>query len=202
MSLDELQEIFEQNNIPSTNEVSAVLTIPASALPGVTTISFSTVPALPSNLIDIQQVWERLTNTDPFFPMTRVDFLPHYLEGILVSQLQYWAWINQTIQVPNSEQSNDIKLDYIKSIFATPILINQINTNLGTQYKNVKMYLGYKTAALCSMYIGENETRASTLNNQAEEALSRSLGISIKGQQSINTRRRPFRASYKRRSVW
>lgn len=200
--LDELQEIFEQNNIPVTNEVPAVLNVPAAVSPGTTVIGFSTTPALPSNLIEIQRVWERLKNTDPWVPMSRVEFISHYLEGQLVTQFQFWAWIDNEIHVLNSLQDNDLKLDYIKSIFATPISIDDIDVDLGVQFKNVKSYLGYKTAALCSMYIGENETRAMTLNAQADDALSRSLGISIKGRQAINTRRRPFRASFKRRSVW
>jgi hypothetical protein len=202
MALDELQEIFEQNNIPVTNITSAVITIPASALPGITVIGYTTVPALPTNLTEIQRLWERLINSDPFVPMTKVEFLPHYLEQQLVTQLQFWAWIGNSIQMLNSNQDNQIKLDYITSIFPTPLTMASITTDLGVQFKNIKTYLGYKTGALCSMYVGANETRAATLQMQADDALSRTLGISIKGRQSINTRRRPFRASYKRRSVW
>lgn len=202
MALDELQEIYEQNNISVTNETSAVITIPVSALPGTTVIGYSTVPALPSNLVEIQQLWERLSGVDPFVPMTKVEFIPHYLEQQLVSQLQFWAWLDSEITLLNSNQANDIKIDYVKSIFATPLTMASVNVDLGLKFKNVKTYLGYKTGALCSMYIGANETRATALNGQAEEALSRALGISIKGRQAINTRRRPFRASYKRRSVW
>jgi hypothetical protein len=202
MALDELQEIFEQNNIPVTNVSSAILTVNASTLPGVTVIGYTTAPALPPNLTEIQQLWERLINSDPFVPMTKVEFLPHYLEQQLVSQLQFWAWIGNSIQILNSNQNNQLKLDYVTSIFATPLTMASINTDLGVQFKNIKTYLGYKTGALASMYVGANETRAAALNMQAEEALSRTLGISIKGRQSINTRRRPFRASYKRRSVW
>ena len=202
MTLDELQEQFELNNIPVTNETSTIITVPAAVTPGSTQIGFTTIPALPSNLIEIQQLWEELTNTPPFVQMTRLDFLPHYLEGYLVQQFQYWCWKNQAINVPNSNQVNDLKLDYIQSIFPTPLNNTQFETELGIKFKNVKTYLGYKTAALCSMYIGENETRAMSLNGQAEEALSRTLGINIKGRQAIMTRRQPFRAAYKRRSVW
>ncbi len=94
-----------------------------------------------------------------------------------------------------------IKLDYIVSVFPTQVIGN-VNTELGTKFINVVSFLGYKTAALCSMFIGENETRATVLNDLAEDALSRSLGINAKGRQSISTRRLPFTSSYKNRSSW
>ena len=52
---------------------------------------------------------------------------------------------------------------------------------------------------LCSMFIGENETRAQVLNEQAEQAKERMEGISNKGRQHIMTRHRPFRAAFKAR---
>jgi hypothetical protein len=197
MALTELQEIFEENNIPVTNEVSEVITVPI----GTTSVGFETIPiSLPSNLIEIQRIWERTTGIDPFIPMDKVEFIPHYTDGIQYNNFMFWAWINNAIYFPASTQVNDLKLDYIKSLF--PLLtINDIEVDLGIRFKNVKGYLGYKTAALCSMYIGENETRAAALEGQAQQAIERSLNISIKGKQVIMTRRRPFRAGYKNR-VW
>jgi hypothetical protein len=64
---------------------------------------------------------------------------------------------------------------------------------------NSRSYLSYKTAALCAMFIGENESRAKILNDQADEAMERLEGISNKGRQQIMTRHRPFRAAYKSR---
>ncbi len=59
----------------------------------------------------------------------------------------------------------------------------------------------YKTAAFCAMFMAENPQRATSLDSLAEGALTRSLGIPIKGMQSITTRRRPFRHSFKHRGV-
>lgn len=197
MALDELQEIFEQNNVPITNEVSAALSVAA----GVTSIGFTaTTPTLPADLVEIQQLWESPTGLDIWTPVTKLEFLPHFYDGIVTNQFVNWAWVDQHIQLPTTDANNDLKLDYIKYIFSTPILIANIDVDLNVL--NSKSYLGYKTAALCSMYIGENETRAGALNAQAEEALSRVLGINTKGRQSISTRRRPFRASYKVQGIW
>ncbi len=198
MALDELQEIFEQNNVPVTNQTSAVIAVASTT--SVTEIGFSTVPALPSNLIEIQQLWESITGQAQWIPMTRKEFMPHYLELVQINQFIFWVWKDQKINLPPSSQTNDIKIDYVKSIFNTPIVIADINVDLDVL--NVKTYLGYKTASLCSMFIGENETRAAVLNGQAEEALSRVIGINTKGRQAITIRRRPFRAGYKRQGIW
>lgn len=197
MALDQLQEEFERNNIPITNEVSAVLTVPA----GTTVIAFTgTTPLLPAGLKEIQRIWESISGENQWVPMTRREFIPHFLEQEDISSFMVWAWMDQEIHVPAANRINDLKLDYVKSIFSTPILIADVNTNLPVV--NAKSYLGYKTAALCSMFIGENSERALALETQAEEALARTLGISNKGKQAITTRRRPFRSSYKRRSIW
>jgi hypothetical protein len=193
IALDELQEIYEENNIPVTNEVSAIITVPL----GINTIGFSTIPALPANLIEIQELWESQSGANNFTPMDKLEFLPQYIVGETYSNFMFWSWINNEIRLPTGNQAIDLRLDYIKSIFSTPIAINLVNTDLGIRFKNIKTYLGYETAALCSMYIGENETRALSLHSKAVEALDRTLNIPTKGRQSINTRRRPFRSAYK-----
>ncbi len=193
MALDDLQEIFELNNIPVTNEKSSALTVAA----GVTVIAFSgTTPTLPAGLIEIQQLWERTTGVIPWVPMTRKEFIPNSREDQNITQFLIWSWIDQEIRLVESTASNDLKIDYIKSIFATPIAIGDIAVDL--PIINVKQYLGFRTGALCAMFIAENETRAGVLNGEAELALDRELGIPIKGRQAITTRRQPFQSRYRR----
>ena len=192
MSIDELQEIFGHNNLPITNETSDALIVPAGTL----VIDFSTTPALPSDLLEIQRVWESVSGENSWIPMTRKDFLKHYSSDIATNQFIFWAWIGQAIHLPLTNQDNDLKLDYIASKFA-PIAIDDVDDDLPVL--NSKSWLAYHTAALCSMFIAENPERAQALAGLSEEALSRTLGINVKGRQSIATRRRPFRASYKSR---
>lgn len=195
MALRDLQEEFELNNIPVTNEVSSSLNVPLNT----TVIAFtSTTPTLPSNLIEIQRVWESDEGQNVWTPMFKREFIPHYIEGVNVTKFGIWAWMDNEIHLPSSIQDNDLKLDYTKSIFST-IAIAAIDTEMGIKFQNVFSYLGYRTAALCSLFIGENETRAMALQGEAGQALYKSMGISVKGKQSIMVRRRPFRASYKGR---
>lgn len=196
LALNGLQEIFELNDIPVTHVSSSTIIIPD----GTSEIGFATTPSLPSTLIEIAQLWESPAGQEQWTPMIKKEFIPHYLQdGIEISQFLIWAWKGQKIEVIPANVDINLKIDYIGSIFATPITMAFIDVDLAVL--NTTTYLMYKTAALCAMFIAENETRAMALNGEAGMAIDRSLGISVKGMQSIVTRRRPFRATFKHRGV-
>lgn len=196
LALSELQEIFELNDIPITHETSATITIPT----GVDRLGFDTTPALPSDLIEIIQLWESDNGQNRWFPVDKKDFIPHYLQdNTAVSRFFVWEWKHGRIHVIPANTPIDLKIDYNASMFNLPIKIKDINVNL--PFTNIGTFLDYKTAALCAMFIAENETRAMALDSSSGAALSRALGIPIKGMQSIVTRRRPFRAAFKQRRV-
>jgi len=197
MALLSLQEIFELNEVPIVDTVSAVMTVPA----GVDFIGFSPTPPvvgtpyLPSNLIEPQKLWERPNGTNPYIPMTKVDDLPKNLEGILQSQFIWYTWQSQEIRFLPSGQINQIKMDYIRNLFV-PITLT---TGLEELYViNGQSYLQFQLGGLLAEFIGENTTRANKLYGFADLAVNRALGIGTKGRQGIITRRRPFRSSYKR----
>src|SRR5688572_26789928 len=77
IALQELQEHYELNNIPSTDQLSAVIQVNE----GVSAVRFNAAgtgadPKLPDDLIEPQKLWERTRDINPFVPMTRVDALP------------------------------------------------------------------------------------------------------------------------------
>ena len=191
MAMEELQEIFEQNNIPVTNEVSAAITVPI----GTTEVGFTTTPALPADLIEIRRLWERTTGIDPYTPMQKVETISHNLEATETSHFGIWAWQDEKIIVLSSTAAIDLRIDYIKSIFTEVTDA----TGQAITIKNTTTWLQYMTAALCAQFIAENPTRAQVLGVKADEALDRTLGISTKGRQSIITRKQPFRARWKSR---
>lgn len=184
----DLQEIFEQNNVPVTDATSFVFELDA----GVTEIS-----AFPSDLVEIQKLWESARGQNQWSLMTKWDSIPQYMLNAPTNKFGGWVWEGQKVKLLESNADNDIKMEYIRSIFP-PI------TSEGSSIVviNAQSYLQYHTAALCSMFIGENETRAQALEKLAVDALDRSLGISTKGQQAIVTRRRPFMARFKSRGMW
>lgn len=194
IALSELQEIFELNNIPSTNEVSALINVPA----GTTVVGFSTVPALPAALVEIRELFESVEGQESWVPVTKKEYLTPSQPGPNVGLTSFgiWSWLDQEIHVLEAIVDIDLKLDYIKSIFVDITLggIAAQNTILNTD-----TFLQYRTAGLASEFIDEDFARADRQNNYGVSGLERSLGISIKGKQSIVVRRRPFRAAFKRR---
>jgi len=196
MALKELQEIFQQNNVPVTSKTSAVIPINAN----VSSLSFSDDPletvAIPSNFIDIERMWESPRGINQWIPMYRQNFLPHYLENNQINQLVYFSFNGQQFQFLPANADNDIKLDYIKSLFAH--IQNPYGQDI-IDIINSELFLSFRIAGLAAEFIGENIDRATSLNNNAYSSLERSLGISAKGRQAIVTRRRPFRASYRGR---
>jgi hypothetical protein len=195
IALRELQEVFQENNIPVTNEVSSVLTIPASTI----VIAFvGTTPILPAGLVEIQQLWESDDSGNTWTPMIRKEFIPHSLEQPELDSFMIWAWVDNEIRLPPASSILYLKIDYIKNLFTLPT-IETIDTDLGANFINLESFLGYRTAGLCARFIGENPTRADQLDGNATDSLARALNIPTKGRQAIMTRRRPFRSSYKMR---
>lgn len=193
LALQELQEWFQFYSVPVTEISSAVIDMLSASN---TEIVFNGVgvPSLPSDLIEPRQLWERNHGIDPFIPMTRKDYLPHNLEGIQDNQFIYWVWQNSRISFLQSTQRNDIKIDYTRQIF-TPVVDQSSQINC----INAQTYLQFQTAGLMAEFIERNLTSANGHYAHALQALDRALGITIKNKQTIATRRRPFRANYKRR---
>lgn len=193
IALQELEEHYELNNIPSTQLSSSVLNIPA----GISQLIYNAAPGvaeLPDDMIEPQQLWEREEGIDPFVPMSRRDYIPHNMEGILTGRFGFWIWENNAIKFLPCNRDNDIKIDYIKNIFA-PL----VNENSLINCINASTFLEYRTAALCAEFIERNKPSADALNVYAILALDRATGIGVKGKQTILSRRRPFRAAFKRR---
>lgn len=193
-AMRELREFMQLSNIPVTNAVTTILTIPA----GTTEISDLTSPALPADLVEVQQIFERATGVDPFTPMSRVEFLPGYLTPTYTpaSNFLIWAWNSNKIQLPPCTQTNDLKLNYIRE------LAQVVDQNTTISIINGKSFLVFRTAALVAQFAMENKERADDLNADAKLSLDRLVGVESKAKQAIFTRKRPFRASYKLRGNW
>jgi len=197
MALRDLQEMFELNNIPVTDETSAVINVPA----GVDFIGFAPdppivlTPYLPDDLIEPKLLWERAEGVNPYTPMARVERLDLSNSGIEINQFINYTWAHQEIRFLAANQDNDIKMNYIRTIFPTVAAFDdELNV------VNALSYLQYRTAALVAKYVEENDNRFSSLNGEAINASDKVLGIGTKGRQRITYRHRPFRAGYKSRS--
>jgi len=202
IALSELQEMFELNSIPSSQESSAVINVPS----GTTAITFAPDPPivgvdyLPDDLIEINELFSSPEGQNNWVRVDKKEYLTSQeLSGSgEIAFIGVWAWLSQEIRILACSADNDIKLDYIKTLFS---IIDSDNVDDNLTIINSASFLQYRTAALCAEFLGENPNRATSLNSNASLALDRSLGISIKGKQSIIYRRRPFRAAWKRRGI-
>lgn len=200
MALAQMMEHLELNEIPVSEETSAAVSVTT----GQTVVAMGTTSTnYPEDLIAIQQLWERLSgSSEPYTPMYKRNFLPHYMEGIQTSDIVYWTWLNQEIRFYAPATDREVKIDYIRQIFANTVS----DTTTLIYVMNSRTYLEFKTAELCAAYIGENPSRAASLKVDAEGpngeggALGRLLSINIKDSQDIQVRRRPLNAGLKNRS--
>lgn len=199
MALAQLQEHLELSEVPVMEKTSAAVSVTT----GQTVVAMGTTSTnYPTDLIAIQQLWERLAgSSEPYVPMYRRDFLPHYMEGIQTSDIVYWTWLDQEIQFYAPTTDREVKIDYIRQRFANTVG----DTTLAIDIMNSRTFLEFKTAELCAMYIGENPQRAAALKIDAEGpdgnggALSRLLSINVKDKQDVQVRRRPLNAGLKNR---
>jgi hypothetical protein len=198
MALSELKEYFELNNVPVTDTFTAdAIDVPS----GTRSVGFGSAVLgtdLPADFIEPKIVWERQEGVDPYIPMTRVDALPRWQEGVELNQFIWFTWQSQEIRFLPANQNNQLKMDYIRDLFATVTPANY--TTFDVAVINAQSFLQYRTAGLAARFVGENPTRAGELDNDAGLSMDRALGIGTKGRQAILLRRRPFRSAYKNRS--
>lgn len=189
IAYDDLKMICEDNNLPFGNQTSAPITVTA----GVIDIGGDTGPALPADMIDLIELYERISGTDNDYQMMRnMRFLPKTEQRTMF--LEVYAWQNNVIKFIGALSDIQVKIDYVANKLGK--LVNE-NT-LITLY-NSKNFLGFATASYAARYIGENPTRADSLAGDAGNALEKMENIPVKSQQNMPVRRKPFMANYRQR---
>jgi hypothetical protein len=187
MAYDEIRQDCEDNNISITNETTDPITITTSQYD----IGGTTGPALPGDFIEPIELWEIPANTtNDYMLMRRVDFLPK--TAVKTAYLEVYQFNRGFIKFLGATGDIQVKMDYV--CIGLPDFVDD-NTML--KVRNMMLFLGYKTAGLAAMFIGENETRAAALGDLSVQAKDVFESITLKSKQNIVTRRRPFMMSYK-----
>jgi hypothetical protein len=201
MAIDELSEALVETNSSPSLAITAIV-VPAGENGVWQTESTQVETArYPPDLVEIQEIWERpwdgvnpagsTKNMNSYNRMTRVEMQPIFTA---TNTLGLWYWEDQAIKF-NAYGATipiDLKIQYLRQ--GVPYVAN---ANSPIYIIHSRSYLSFKTAALCALFIGENESRAQVLEDQANKAIERTINISSKGKQEIMTRHRPFRSSYK-----
>lgn len=180
---DEMQLIFERNGVPVQNEISDVLTVPANTL----VLSADSTPALPSDFLYPIRLFERdngSTDDSAWVLMTQQRWEPNIQQQ---PTLIWWVWRKDVIEFVGATQIREVKIHYkmaLEAIAADDIDVSPIGA---------KSYLASRTAMQAALYIGENESRAAALQQEAELAMDNLLGRMVNSQQALPVRRLPYR---------
>lgn len=194
MAIDELVESLEESNSSPTNQTTSTPIIVSIGVNKITPIENAALPHYPADLVEIQGVGERMAGSqDQFVTLGRRDFLPVAPPN---NSLLFWIWEDQIIKfnINGALTAREVQLKYVRQAISQAASEASVIGAI-----NARSYLSYKTASFCALFIGENETRAQALDDQANKAIERLTGINNKGRQQIMTRHRPFRAAYKMR---
>ncbi len=175
---DEFSDRLANAGVASQKEISANITLTQG----------STQPSLPSDIISPIQLFEKNVNDtdDVFSLMYQKSFEPNKTAG---PDLKVWAWREQTLYVPPATQTKIIRLRYLRLI----TVVSSASTPL--EVTGSLNYLACKTAELAAKHIGQNSNKATELNNEAEGYWSLLLGIKVKDNQGIPTRKLPFKGN-------
>lgn len=190
MALAELRESLEQYNVQLTNSTTTTLVV----LAGVVQLTQS---QLPLDLISIQNLQERDNGqtSEDWQDMQRCEFLPGFT--VQTTSLVYWQYANQQLNFIGATSDRQLRMEYIAD--KLPKIIDPSDP---INLINAQSFLNYRCAALCAEFIGENQTRAETLNSSAQASLDRFLQINMKDKQVFPARRRPFLAGYRGRGYY
>lgn len=187
MAYDDLKLELEDNDVPITNVTSEPIAIPH----GVKDIGGDTGPALPGNLIEIYSIWASSDDVN-YRELRRISTLPK--TEMSTSNLNVWSYEDQVVNFLPSNIDVKIRINYIGDTMGE---LDEATASI--KINNCISFLQYRTAALCAEYIGENPTRAASLNTNCNRCIDIIVPINVKGNQGMVTRRRPFRAAWKSR---
>jgi hypothetical protein len=180
---DELQSIFNDNDVPVNAAETAALTVPA----GTTILDGSSTPPLPDDFWFPVTLWERDegdTEDGDFILMFPRRLLPNRAQ---VQTLIDWVWQAETILLIGATADREVKIYYKAKLTAVTDGSDDIIP------ADAKTFLAERLAGMCSFYIGENETRAATLQQAAELSADRLVSRIVKMRQDTPVRRMPNR---------
>ena len=171
---NKLQLKLQENSIPVMREVSTTINVNANA----STVTLSSDVLQPIKLEERER-----SSSDLWTEVEEVESIPVMDQ---VDSILYWCWREETLEINSPRTDREVRLTYWKSL--NPCTSSSSNLNVTKSLE----YLANKTAALCARYIGENETRASSLEFEASQALQTLLNLEIKNRQNLPVRPKSY----------
>lgn len=179
----ELQTKLNAIGVSTAKEVGTVLNIPA----GVTALQEGSL--LPTGLVYPVSLEERPegASDDSWAPMDETEW-----DEVLTrsTALRFWSWREDEIKFPGATTNRDVRMKYVKSLGS----ITDQNSIIAVI--NSETWMAQRLAALASLLLGSNPSRASAL----DQDLNRDHGVwddlkatLVKRRQAIPVRRRRTR---------
>jgi hypothetical protein len=178
---EELAQVLTSVNIPITKEVSTVLTYTAGG--------HTVTP--PADMFIPMAVFERAVGQSDN-EWARMKELPWDRKRVAADHttLDCWTWRENIFEVGSCRTNREVYCQYWKDITlqiadedSTITIINVVNA------------LAFRTAELCSRYMGSNTERADNLARDYNTSKDLLTTIGVKKNQSIVQRRRPYRTN-------
>lgn len=148
---------------PTVRNLSSILTIPANA--SATTLTFTSSPALPADLLTPTQVFESANSAmAAAVPVTEVFYLPIPL--VQAATIGRWVWQEENLILNPCSTSNE----YIQIMYIRQIPIPVIATDL-IGVLNGEFFLAARAAAMVAATIGGTADAVTALNATAQAKL-------------------------------
>lgn len=163
---------------------SSVIIVPALTA----TLTHSTTPALPADLVWPDEIWEakRGGNNEDFYRIVGPITLPNQARS---NTLGYWDWFKDELRFIGANEARDIKIDYWSTLsdFSTPV--DPTDTVLLQDAINIISLLVCKGIAVSR---GQYQA-AQAFETQAVDELESVINAQLKMQQQQPDRRQPYR---------
>ena len=176
----ELQTKVSSYGVSTTKEISQVVPVPAG------TPNLGDGSGLPPDMLYPITLKERAAlSSDEFAPMTEVDFEP--IINPPSDFIQFWAWREDELKFPVCSTDRELLIKYVKT------LGNIVGLNSPILIINSQQWLGQRLAAVASLVLGFNPSRANALNEDLVAIWDDFRITLVRRKQSIPVRRRRTR---------
>jgi hypothetical protein len=175
---EELEQIFEINEIPLQKQVSATIDVNIDAV----------IVALPTDFVEPISLRERPRDSteswsEEIGEVALID--PNDTESTYIDQ---WCWRDNKVNINPPQSDREVLLTYVRKL--TPL------TAVGStvEIPQAKTWLAARTAEIAARNVGNNPTKADELrDNDVAPALDLLIRRMVKKNQSLGVRRKPYK---------
>lgn len=171
---EELEQHFEVNEIPIQKQVSIVIEV---------TTADTELAQLPTDMVEPIHLWERTDDsTEDWIKVREVEFIDMNMND--TNQIVQWAYRNGKIYINSPTTDREVKLDYVRSMTALD------STGATVEVQQAKNFLAARTAQIAAANIGNNPSKAASLEEDVTTCLDRLIRRMLKNKQGVGGARR------------